>query len=410
MSPTPSPSGAPASAATGQPRAGAWVAATAVLFFSRAFLFSTWVARGPEVKHLLGVDTLAFGLVTMLYPVGGLLAIGFADRLVARFGARPTAAVCFGLGAGTLVLLGPVIAAGNVVATGLLLVAFGAPMAIGDFLGNYEGTRAERAAGRSVFSAIHGGYGVGMLLAAGLAGVISSANWPLAAHFLAIGVPTFVVTALAIRGLPGGREHATARTGGGGERQPSPWTERRSLTIALVGFSFIMAEMTAGTWVPIALTGRGSTDAEAAYALSLFWIVVTAGRLLGGVLVDFLGRHRAVLLSALVTAGGLGLFMAADAIPLPWLGLVLWGGGMAIGFPMSVASMGDDPVRAAARINMIVTIVYIASITVGPALGAVGQAAGLTVAFGIPLVLLLVAAALSRATAPLTLARQEANP
>ena len=51
------------------PHAGRWVFATAILFFSRAFLFSTWVSRGPEVKGLLGINTVEMGLFTMLYQM-----------------------------------------------------------------------------------------------------------------------------------------------------------------------------------------------------------------------------------------------------------------------------------------------------------------------------------------------------
>ena len=89
-------------------------------------------------------------------------------------------------------------------------------------------------------------------------------------------------------------------------------------------------------------------------------------------------------------------------VSLPYVALVLWGAGMAIGFPMSVNAMGDEPEMAPARINMIITVVYISSMSVGPALGALGQAAGIYAAFAILLVVLLVAAALSKVTKPAT--------
>jgi hypothetical protein len=46
-------------------------------------------------------------------------------------------------------------------------------------------------------------------------------------------------------------------------------------------------------------------------------------------------------------------------------------------------------------------VVSISSITVGPALGALGEFAGLYVAFGIPLVFMLIAAILSPITKPI---------
>ena len=72
-----------------------------------------------------------------------------------------------------------------------------------------------------------------------------------------------------------------------------------------------------------------------------------------------------------------------------------------MGFPMSVAAMSDEPRKAPYRINMIITVVYISSITVGPALGSLGEVTGIYVAFSIPLALMILSAILSPATKPL---------
>jgi hypothetical protein len=50
---------------------------------------------------------------------------------------------------------------------------------------------------------------------------------------------------------------------------------------------------------------------------------------------------------------------------------------------------------------MIITVVYISSITVGPALGSLGEVTGIYVAFSIPLALMILSAILSPATKPL---------
>ena len=373
-----------------------------MLFFARAFMFSTWVSRGPEVKALLELNTVQMGILTMLYPVAGLLGISYASTLVHRFGSRVVASWIFVVGCASLAMLGPAITGGSVWLTGVLLLTFGFPMAIADFVANYEGNQADKGSKRNLFPALHGAYGLGMMAAAALAGLLTDAGMDLGIHYFLIAASAAVGSLTAALMVP--RHDATTVTNEDRSVQRHQRTavlrERRSLLIAVVGFSFIMAEMTAGTWVPIALTNSGFSAAQAAFAFSLFWIVVTVVRLVGGFVVDTIGRQRTVLLSALLTAAGIGMFMLGDVISLPYPALMLWGAGMALGFPMSVSAMGDDPAWAAARINMAVSVVYVASITVGPALGAVGQLFGLSIAFGIPLVILLIAAALSRVTAP----------
>lgn len=387
---------------TRQPRLAVWFTAVFMLFFARAFMFSTWVSRGPEVKELLGINTVEMGLMTMLYPLAGLIGINFASALVQRFGSRAIAFAGYALATASLALLGTAISGGQLLLTGALLMLIGGPMAIIDFVSNYEGNLADQASRHSLFSAMHGAYGLGMMTAAAVAGVVVDAKVSLSLHYLAISALAAVASLGAALSLPRHAREQVSRADQRRQRRAvlAVWRERKSVTIAFVGFSFIMAEMAAGTWVPLALTNSGFTDAEAAFAFSVFWVVVTVFRLLGGVIVDRLGRFRVVQLSAALTAAGIAVFMADSWIALPYVGLVLWGGGMAIGFPMSVSTMGDDPAKSAARINMIVTVVYIASMTVGPALGAVGQQFGIYTAFAIPLVISVAAAILSPVTKP----------
>ena len=379
-----------------------WSTASATLFFARAFLFSTWVSRGPEVQELLGFNDLEFGIFTMLYAVGGLLGIFFASFLVKRFGSRMIAALGFSIGAASLMGIGLSVELGMILVSSLLLVAIGTPMAIEDFVGNYEGNAADRKSKRSIFPAIHGAYGVGMLGGAAVSGWAIDQGIGLAGHYFVTGlfVAAISITAgVLLPSRPPTSETSAKSTTKGQTKKV--WTEKRSLLIAIVGFSFIMAEMSAGTWVPLALTESGYSGSDAANMFGIFWIAITAGRLVGGFIVDAVGRSRTILFSALLAASGIAVFIAQDLIDQPLLGLILWGLGIAMGFPMSVASMGDQESMAPARINMIITVVYISSITVGPALGSLGEFAGLYVAFGIPLVFMLIAAILSPITKPI---------
>lgn len=389
---------------TSTPRIGPWFAGASAVFFARAFLFSSWVSRGPEVQAALEINTAQMGLLSMLYPAGGLAGVLFASWLVNRLGSRTVNTATYLLAAIGLATLGPVIETGNFALASVCLFLMGLPMAISDYLGNFEGAAVDKASKRSLFPAIHGSFGVGMLLGAAVASWFIDQGASVATSFLIIAIVVAVISISAGFGFPTNSTPITSSASKSNDRKNSlkVWTEKRSLLLAVVGFSFIMAESSAGTWVPIALTANGFGGAAAASALGLFWIVITLARLGGGYLVDLLGRYRTVLVSALTTAAGMLVFMTSEATGLEYLGLILWGLGMSLGFPMVVASMGDDPDLAAPRVNMIITVVYISSISVGPALGALGQAAGIYVAFGIPLAMMVISALLSRITKPLS--------
>jgi hypothetical protein len=95
---------------------------------------------------------------------------------------------------------------------------------------------------------------------------------------------------------------------------------------------------------------------------------------------------------------GILIFIFDSVISQPYLGLILWGAGLALGFPMAGNALSDDPVRSPARINLMITLVYFSSVSVGPALGSLGQEFGLYISFILPLVLMLASAILSPAT------------
>jgi fucose permease len=380
-----------------------WFAATSAVFFTRALIYSSILSRGPEIQSALHLDTAQMGFLSMLYPAGGVLGLTFSGVLVSRFGTRKANTATYGLAAIGFIALGAAIDAGSLPLAALCLLLVGLPMAISDFVGNFEGTGVNNASKFSLFTAIHGLFGVGMLVGANWAswmialGVsISATYWGVGLFVAIVSIAAGMVFQTPPQTLASAEEKREAR-----ERTVRVWFEKRSLLIAVIGFSFIMAESSAGTWVPIALTQVGFTGAEAAFAFGIFWIVITIGRLLGGFVVDRLGRRWTILLCALMTAAGILVFMGGQIIHLPYVGLILWGLGMSAGFPLTITAMGDEPKMASARINMIISVVYISSVTVGPALGAVGQSLGLYAAFGIPLVLLLISAAISGVTKPL---------
>ena len=388
---------------TKKPRIGLWFAGAAAVFFARAFLFSSWVSRGPEVQDALQINTAQMGLLTMLFPAGGLAGILFAGALVHRFGSRTVNTAISIVAALALGSLGFAIDGGNIFIACVALFFMGLPMALNDFIGNIEGSAVDKASKRSLFPAIHGLFGVGMLLAASIASFLITAKVSLGVSFFISAIFIGVISIAAGFTFPAHKEpDVSVATKAKNKKQAiAVWKEKRSLILAVVGFSFIMAETAANTWMPIALTKSGYSGAEAASVFGIFWIAITIGRLIGGFIVDLIGRYRTVLISTLTTVLGIVLFMTSEMTGLEFIAICIWGLGVSLGFPLTVSAMGDDSSMASPRVNMIITVVYISSITVGPALGALGQVAGIYVAFGIPLVMMAISAVLSRETKPL---------
>ena len=58
------------------------------------------------------------------------------------------------------------------------------------------------------------------------------------------------------------------------------------------------------------------------------------------------------------------------------LGILVWGLGAALGFPVGISAAADDPARSAARVSVVSTIGYGAFLAGPPLLGALADHVG----------------------------------
>jgi fucose permease len=382
-----------------------WFISIAATFLSRGFIFATWISRGPEVKDLLRLNNAQMGLFTMLSAAGGLVVILYSGRITTRFGTRNVSVASFAIMATTFLLLGLSIQSHLLVPAAFLLFIFGAPIAMIDFTGNFEANALDQSSPKSRMQSIHSAYSIGMLAGSGLSSLLIGFGTSLSAHFISIALIMGISAIVASARIPDHDHHAKIESAEeiakAKHMRRAVWTERRSLLITLVGFSFILSEMAAGTWAPIALTDSGFSDSAGAIAITAFWVAILIGRLGGDWLINSFGRVRAVQISLFVTIAGVTIFAASDFLHIPFVGLFLWGLGMSNGFPMMISAMGDDLKWATPRVNMIISMVYVSALTAGPALGAVGEFVGLYAAFGVPLIFLVIATFFTKIATPL---------
>lgn len=382
-----------------------WFISLSTIFLTRGFIFATWISRGPEVKDLLRLNNAQMGLYTMLTAIGGLILIMYSGIITSRFGSRKVSIVSFATITISFLLLGLSIQAHHIVPASIFLFFFGAPIAMIDFTGNLEANALNQKSLKSRMQSIHGAYSVGMLVGSGLSSMLIGVGTSLAVHFIATAVIMGTTAVVASALIPDHGHHAkvesTADLTEAKRMRKAVWRERRSLIITFVGFSFILSEVAAGVWAPIALTDAGFSNSAGAFAVTAFWIAILFGRIPGDYFIDRFGRVNAVKISLYVTIAGVIIFTASDFLHMPFVGLFLWGLGMANGFPMMISAMGDDLKWATPRVNMILSAVYFSALTAGPALGAVGQIVGLYAAFGIPLIFLVIATFYTKVAMPL---------
>jgi fucose permease len=170
------------------------------------------------------------------------------------------------------------------------------------------------------------------------------------------------------------------------------WRDPRTLFIGLIVLGMAFAEGSANDWLSLVMVdGYGVRNDIGALMFGVFVTAMTVGRLAGVVVLDRFGRVPVLRASSLLAIIGLVMVIFGDNLWVAIIGIVLWGLGSSLGFPVGMSAAADDPATAAARVSAVATIGYVAFLVGPPLIGALGEAVGLLNALLIVLVLVIIA-------------------
>ena len=382
-----------------RPSLAAWRLAVFAVFAINGLSMATWFARTPAVRDALDVRTDEFGILIMGMAAGSIAGLLASSHIIARIGSRTTilialltnlvALAVMGLGAATLQ---------SFAITFIGLAFFGAASGLTDVAMNVEGAGVEQAQGRSIMPWFHASWSLGTITGAGIAAGLSALDVGVDVHTALMAVVLGIAALVVVRFLPKSRalpgrdddgdgpSHSTF-----GERM-AIWREPRTLLIGLIVLGMAFAEGSANDWLALAIVDdRGADEATGALAFTLFAVAMTAGRIGGVWVLDRFGRVPVLRGSALLAIAGLALLITVDNPIVAGIGIVAWGLGASLGFPVGMSAAADDPAKAAARVSAVATVGYFAFLVGPPLIGFLGEAVGLLTAFWVVLVLIGVA-------------------
>lgn len=386
------------------PRSWYWLAF--VSFGVQGLYFSTWVSRTPEIQKLLGLDTAQMGLFTLAMALGSLSGLLTGGPIIARLGTRIVLIFAYCGGAIFLSLLGVVAQMHNLQLATVSIILVGFSGGAGGLAINIEGANVDRNSPKSLLPSLHGAFSLGSLLG-GAIGTIAIVNGvSVEANLIGMSALVFAVTLIVTTRLPrtsGKHVHADMNTDqiatvASAKERRRVWLEPQTLMVAFIVIGFNLAEGTASTWLPIALVDAGLSSAIATASYTVFAGAMAIGRLSGGLIVDYLGRTRALIVFAAITALGILIVILTGWIAIPLVGAALWGLGNSIGFPLCVSAVSEDPRLAGSRVGVLVVASNTSGIAGPPLLGFIGQVAGLFSAFLVPFFLLLAGMSFNKAT------------
>jgi MFS family permease len=348
-------------------------------FIMLGFAGSSWAARIPQVRDGLDLSPAHLGLVLLAIAAGSVVSLPLAGQIAAHFGSRRTVtamSVLFMAGLGGAAIgyqygVAPVWA-------GLFLLGFA--NGAWDVSMNVQGALVERRLGKPVMPRFHAGFSVGTVAGALTGAAAVALHVPVTGHLLLCAVLTAVVVVFGVRnflpdeGAPDPVVVAGAAPPSRWSRVSAPWRESRTLLIGLFVLALTFTEGTGIDWVSVAvIDDYGAPAVAGTLALAVFLSAITVGRWYGPHLLDRFGRVPVLRALAVVALLGLLLFVFGPATPFAFAGVLLWGIGSSLGFPVGMSAAADDPAHAAPRVSTVASIGYLAFLGGPPLIGFLGN-------------------------------------
>ncbi|MGA8116065.1 MAG: MFS transporter [Actinocatenispora sp.] len=310
----------------------------AVLFALDGVVIASWAVRVPQVKTQVGASATALGVALLCSTLGALAVMPIAGRLCHRFGSHRVTVV--GSVLLCLVVTLPALS-GSVLGLALGLLLFGVGYGVNNVGLNSTAVDVETATGRTIMSTLHGLWSVGCLLGALIGGVAAEHLVP-APHLGLVAVGGLVVTAIVGPAVWRGPVDAPATAPSGDTVAPGPRAVPTAvIALGVVALCCAYGEGSMTDWAALHLTKDLHTGpGTAAYGFAVYSVAVALGRLVGDVVVTALGRTVVLVGGAVLAAAGMVVGALAGAVPLVFVGYVLFGLGIANAFPIAIARAG----------------------------------------------------------------------
>jgi predicted MFS family arabinose efflux permease len=352
--------------------------ATYVAFIGCGFAFASWASRIPQVRDRLHLTSADLGLVLLTIAAGSIMALLLAGVIVSRFHSRRTVTAMAALQGAALAAVALGYLAGVVpVVVGLFV--FGFSTAAWDVAMNVQGAAVERRLGRAIMPRFHAGYSIGTVAGALVGAAMVALHVPVTAHLLAVAVAVAVVIPAAVRSfLPDIDDPDTAQGAADAKGTTAKalrrWAEPRTLLVGIVVLAFAFAEGAGIDWISLSLIDGYQLPAVlGTLGFAAFLASMTIGRWFAdGVLARY-GRVAVIRGQTVLAIVGVLVFVVSPTVPLAFAGVLLWGVGASLGFPVGMSAAADDPSAAAGRVSVVASIGYCAFLGGPPLIGYLGQ-------------------------------------
>jgi MFS family permease len=309
------------------------------VFFVHGFLFASWTAHIPQLKQHLVLSDGALGLALLGAPIGSVLAMVVAARLLPRVGSRRMV---------RLALAGYCVSGPFIGLTGSLDTFFLAFLLWGFFQGmldvsmNTQAIAVERFSGRVLMPGFHGSWSSGALVGALTGAVAVGLGVSLSDQMLVLAAPCLLAVGwLTAQMIPDrradGDSESSERTTGG----PGGVLQGAVIVLGVIVFADMLGEGAAADWAAVYLrNSQHAVPLVAGLGYAAFALAMLTVRLSGNRLFTRFAAHRLLPLLAAIASLGFAAGLVIDRPVSVLIGFAFLGAGLGGVVPMVLSAAG----------------------------------------------------------------------
>lgn len=258
------------------------------------------------------------------------------------------------------------------------LLVFGVGYGLAEVALNVEGSSIEQKLGTTLLPKFHGFFSVGTLVGALSGSAAISLHIPIWYQFLAISVVFVLLVCMLYRFLPHGTgKKEKSRNKKRAKHNPLRM-EKKVLLLGLFVLGMAFAEGSANDWLPIVMVdGHQQSVVTGSIMYTIFVLAMTLARMCSSYFLDRFGRVAVVRATIMMAIIGMTIVIFGSSSYFLAFGVVLWGIGAALGFPIGLSAAGDGGENATSNVATVSIIGFTAFLVGPPFLGILGEAFGI---------------------------------
>ncbi len=313
--------------------------AVVAVFFAHGFLFASWTAHIPQLKQHLGLSDGRLGFALLGAPIGSVLALLVAARILSRMASGPIVRVA---------LLGYCVSGPIIGLTGSFETFFVAFLLWGFFQGmldvsmNTQALSVERFSGRVLMPGFHGSWSSGALVGAVIGASAVGLGVSLSEQLLVLAVPCLLAVGwLTTRMIPDRPVGDDPETPNGDRERRHSVLQGELIVLGGIAFADMLCEGAAADWAAVYLHNSMHTaPLVAGMGFAIYAFAMLAVRLSGNRLFTRFDAQRLLpLLAVAATLGFAGGLIIGRPVSV-LVGFALLGAGLGGVIPMTFRAAG----------------------------------------------------------------------